>query len=323
MAAAAPVPVDADLGAVLRVIDLPGAVPEPDPAIVLVGVCRRGPLPEAPDACDVLLTLEDGAPRPWVTAADLDDAVARIRAAIAANPIAAAVLTQVMRMRSSLAFADALVIESLAYSALLGGGEFRAWRAGRPVRPRGDLDGPRVRLEREDGALAVTLVRPAARNAVDAAMRDALAEALQFAIDDPDQAPVLLRGEGPAFSAGGDLDEFGEATDLGAAHAIRIAQSPARLLHVLGRRASVRVHGACIGAGIEVPAGAARVVAALDAFFRLPEVGMGLIPGAGGTATIPPRIGRQRTAWMALTGADVDAETALAWGLVDAVEPSP
>ena len=59
------------------------------------------------------------------------------------------------------------------------------------------------------------------------------------------------------------------------------------------------------------------------ATFRLPEVAMGLVPGAGGTATIPRRIGRQLTAWMALTGATVDALTALRWGLVDALDGDP
>jgi enoyl-CoA hydratase/carnithine racemase len=49
----------------------------------------------------------------------------------------------------------------------------------------------------------------------------------------------------------------------------------------------------------------------------LPEVGMGLIPGAGGTVSIPRRIGRHRTAWLALTGNTIDAGTALAWGLAD------
>ena len=83
------------------------------------------------------------------------------------------------------------------------------------------------------------------------------------------------------------------------------------------------VHGACVGAGIETPAAAGRVVARPDAYFRLPEVAMGLIPGAGGTASIPRRIGRRRACYTAVTGWDVDAATALAWGLVDAVEPAP
>ena len=77
------------------------------------------------------------------------------------------------------------------------------------------------------------------------------------------------------------------------------------------------VHGACVGAGIELPAFAGRVVASRDAWFALPEVAMGLVPGAGGTVSLPRRIGAQRTAWLALTGRRIDAETALAWGLVD------
>jgi enoyl-CoA hydratase/carnithine racemase len=52
---------------------------------------------------------------------------------------------------------------------------------------------------------------------------------------------------------------------------------------------------------------------------QLPEVGMGLIPGAGGTATLPRRIGRHRTAWLGLTGQAIDAATGLAWNLVDEV----
>ena len=79
------------------------------------------------------------------------------------------------------------------------------------------------------------------------------------------------------------------------------------------------MHGACIGAGVELPAFAARVVASEGAFFQLPELSMGLVPGAGGTASLPGRIGRQRTAWMALTGERVDLVMALRWGLVDEV----
>ena len=87
-------------------------------------------------------------------------------------------------------------------------------------------------------------------------------------------------------------------------------------------RLTVRLHGACVGAGIEVPAAAAHVRAREGAFFRLPEVSMGLIPGAGGTASIPRRVGRHRAAWMAIAGIDIDLPTALAWGLIDAEEPA-
>jgi len=76
-----------------------------------------------------------------------------------------------------------------------------------------------------------------------------------------DRPPVILTGQGTAFSAGGDLGEFGTAADPGAAHLIRTLRSPARLARQLGVRLTVAVHGACVGAGIEVPAGAARVTA--------------------------------------------------------------
>ena len=74
-----------------------------------------------------------------------------------------------------------------------------------------------------------------------------------------------------------------------------------------------------LGAGSELPAFARRVVAMEDAFFQLPEVAMGLVPGAGGTVSIPRRIGRQRTAYLALSGLRLDAATARRWGLVDEI----
>jgi len=74
-----------------------------------------------------------------------------------------------------------------------------------------------------------------------------------------------------------------------------------------------------MGAGIEVPAFAAHVSAAADSRIALPELGIGLVPGAGGTVSIPRRIGRHRAAALGLSGSVIDGATALAWGLVDAV----
>ncbi|MEC8919542.1 MAG: enoyl-CoA hydratase/isomerase family protein, partial [Actinomycetota bacterium] len=74
-----------------------------------------------------------------------------------------------------------------------------------------------------------------------------------------------------------------------------------------------------VGAGTELAAFAGHLEATGSATFSLPEVSMGLIPGAGGTVSVPRRIGRQRTARMCLTGTTIDAQTALAWGLVDEV----
>ena len=131
---------------------------------------------------------------------------------------------------------------------------------------------------------------------------------------------VVLRGRGPSFCSGGDLAEFGTFPDPATAHVIRSTRNPARLLARIADRVRAEVHGACIGAGTELPAFAKTVIADEKAFFQLPECRLGLVPGAGGTVSVLRRIGRQRTAWLAITGERIDARTALDWGLVDAVE---
>jgi enoyl-CoA hydratase/carnithine racemase len=101
---------------------------------------------------------------------------------------------------------------------------------------------------------------------------------------------------------------------------VRTTRNAGIQLARLADRAHVFVHGPCVGAGVELPAFARRVTARSDATFLLPEVAMGLVPGAGGTASIPRRIGRHRTAHLAIAGRPIDAATALDWGLVDAVD---
>jgi enoyl-CoA hydratase/carnithine racemase len=250
----------------------------------------------------------------------LEIALQRLQAVVAAQPVAATVAAQVFRATLDLSFEQALAAESMAYSMLQATEAFGVWLAANPPPERNDLDQPRVAVAREGEALSIRLTRPAANNAVDARTRDALCEALEFALIDPDGAAVLLSGEGRAFSEGGDRAEFGTFGDPGRAHLVRTLRSPAALVHRLGERITARVHGACIGAGVEIPAAAGRVVARRHTFFRLPEVAMGLIPGAGGSVTVPRRIGRHRACYMAISGVDVRLSTALAWGLVDAVE---
>jgi len=176
-----------------------------------------------------------------------------------------------------------------------------------------------VLVESRDLTTWITLNRPERRNAYGARLRDALTTALGIAVADPSVARVVLDGAGPAFCAGGDLDEFGTTPDPTLAHLVRTRGGAGLPVHELADRLEVRVHGACVGGGIEIPAFAGRVVATEDAWFRLPEVEMGLIPGAGGTASIPRRIGPWRAVHLFVTGARLDARTALEWGLVDAL----
>lgn len=297
--------------------------PTAEPGRIRVGLHCGGDVPPERDleSYDILLSEDLDAPRPWVGVADLDVAVGRLESEIAAQVVAASVCAQVLRFSSAVSFDGALAVESMAFSMLLASQSFQAWRAARPVRSRADAASPRVAVDVIGSAIALRLTRSEVRNAFDAGMRDALSEALSFALEHPDGLAVTLSGEGPCFSAGGDLDEFGAAADVGLAHLIRTLRSPVRLAHALGERLTVELHGACVGAGIEVPAAAGRVIARSDTTFRLPEVSMGLIPGAGGTASLPRRIGRHRTAWLAISGEALAAETAHAWGLVDAVIP--
>ena len=292
------------------------------PGVVRIGLHRAGPAPDPPpDAFDILFSTMEAA-APWVRLPpdEFDRALGQLAAAIARQPVASAVAAQVIRTAARLDVEEGLLVESLGYSTLLASEAFRAWRLEHPARRRAEADPARILVERRDDGLHIRFTRPRARNAVDARMRDALVEALAFAAEDPEGGPVILSGEGAAFCAGGDLDEFGQADDPGRAHAIRTLRSAVGALHRIRDRVTARVQGACIGAGVEVAAAAGRVVAAPDAVFRLPEVAMGLVPGAGGTVSIPRRIGRQRACYLALSGVAVDAAMALDWGLVDAVE---
>jgi hypothetical protein len=248
-----------------------------------------------------------------------DEQLDAIVAAVAATPLAATAMVVLLRSTLARTIDEGLVAESVTYSMLQGGPEFARWRAGREKRQRPERPDA-VLADRLDGTLAITLNRPHVHNAFNRAMRDGVAEALAVALVDDSIDRIVLRGAGPSFCSGGDLDEFGGFPDPASSHLIRLTRSPARLIARLSSRVEVQVHGSCMGAGVELPAFAGRVEAHPDARFALPELSLGLVPGAGGTVSLPRRIGRHRTALMGLTGAAVDASTALDWGLVDAID---
>jgi enoyl-CoA hydratase/carnithine racemase len=176
-----------------------------------------------------------------------------------------------------------------------------------------------VRISRSEDVLDVVLNRLEQGNAIDRPMRDALYEAFQLAAIDPSIARVVLRGEGKTFSLGADLSEFGTTGDPATAHAIRTATLPAHMALRIAERLEVRIQGACVGSGLELAAFAGRVVADPKAWFQLPELSMGILPGAGGCVSLTRRIGRQRAALMILSGKRISARTALDWGLVDEI----
>lgn len=262
---------------------------------------------EAPDAVDVVVRDE----------AELQELVT----AVTTQPVASMVLIDVLRAGESLDVDAAVVLESVAYSTLLASTDHARWLRSQAARSPKRHARPPVRIDRQGAILEVALQRPEDRNAISAAMRDALWEALHLPAMDTTIRTVRISADGPCFSSGGDLSEFGAGHDPGASHRVRLRRSVGRAIHAVADRVEFRVHGRCVGAGVELPAFAGRVVADPGATFRLPELAMGAIPGAGGTVSLPRRIGRRATARLALLGLELGATEALELGLVDEIEP--
>jgi enoyl-CoA hydratase/carnithine racemase len=260
---------------------------------------------------------------PFDLLVDDPDTLTTVCTAIAAQPEAAYVLTQILRHNENSNAQDGLLAESLAYSALQSGAGFRSWIKAQPLKQAVDEQTQPLVIERSGATLHLTLNRPAVHNAYNAALKDALCEALELAQVDTSISRINLSGNGASFCAGGDLTEFGAFDNPLTAHVSRTTRSAGRLLSSLGINTQAYLHGACIGAGIELPAFCNNIQAHPETFFQLPEVAMGLIPGAGGTVSVVQRIGRQNTALMAISHQRVDVDTALRWGLIDGITTEP
>jgi len=249
--------------------------------------------------------------------------LARIKTNIERAPLAAMVFVQHLRASEALTLRNALIAESFAYASVQAGPDFQRWLAGYARSGSGPESAhPPLSSTVDNGVLTLTLTRPDTRNAIGVAMRDALCEALDLALIDPEINTIRIGAEGRTFSVGGDIAEFGQASDPATAHRVRSVRLPAQRLVQLWGKTHIHVHvnGAAIGAGAEIAAFGHHVTASPDAWFQLPELKYGLIPGAGGTVSVPRRIGRQRTAYMALSMARINAQTALDWGLIDAID---
>ena len=178
-----------------------------------------------------------------------------------------------------------------------------------------------VIYQKEDSLAIVSLNRPTVFNAYNVEMRDGLYEALQAVGDDPEVRVMILRGEGPAFSTGGDVSEFGSAPSPVGARAIRWRRDVWGTLLSLPQPTIAAVHGFTVGGGMEMALLCDVCIAAHDAVFFLPETGLGMIPGVAGTQTAPRAIGLGRALDMVLTGKRVNADQALQIGLANQVVP--
>jgi enoyl-CoA hydratase len=176
--------------------------------------------------------------------------------------------------------------------------------------------------EKRDGIAYVTLNRPKALNAYNVKMRDELYEALGAIKDDAEVEVVILKGAGEkAFCAGADITEFLTAPPPVFARKARFDRN------VWGRFLSVRqpviaaMHGYVIGSGIEMSLCCDIRLCSDDARFGLPEPGLGIIPAAGGSQTLPRAIGSAAALEILMSGRWIDAKEALKLKLVNRILP--
>jgi len=182
---------------------------------------------------------------------------------------------------------------------------------------------PAIVLTRDERIVTLTLDRPEVLNAYDRQMRDEIFAALEWLHGEPEVSVLIVRGNGRAFSTGGDLREFGSAPSPLRAREVRQMRDVWGLWATLPCVAIAAVHGYAAGGGLEMALLCDLLVCASDARFGLPETGLGLIPGVGGTQTLPRAIGLGRAAAVLLAGEWLDARAAVRSGLALRAVPRP
>jgi len=176
--------------------------------------------------------------------------------------------------------------------------------------------------EKSDSIAYVTLNRPQALNVYNIQMRDNLYQILQAIRDDPEVRVAIFKGAGEkAFCAGADLREFLTAPSPVIARQVRFGRDVWGLFLSIPQPLIAAVHGYVLGSGIEIALCCDIRISSEDARFGLPEVGLGIIPAAGGTQTLPRIVGRGRALEMLLTSRWLTSGEAFQFGLVNRVVP--
>ena len=173
-----------------------------------------------------------------------------------------------------------------------------------------------IEIARDSGVASITLNRPESINAINDAMRSEVPAALRALDADPGVRVILLRGAGPrGFCAGADLKEERPAGPTSTA-----ARRPATMwiesFDQVRKPVIAAIHGYCMGGGLEIALACDLRIAAPDAVFSLPETGLGLIPGGGGTQRLPRIVGLGKALDLMITGERIDGAEALRCGLV-------
>ena len=177
-----------------------------------------------------------------------------------------------------------------------------------------------VELRIEDGIARIFLNRPGKSNALSSSLLEELLSALKELERAPRLRVAVLAGNGKSFCGGADIHELSELTKTAAKRFIEKIHACCDAIRKLPVPVVARLHGAVIGAGLELAASCDLRIAAEGTRFAMPEVKLG-IPSVVEAALLPRLVGSGRAAWLVLTGEAIDARTALDWGLVEELAP--
>src|SRR5690348_4335895 len=167
----------------------------------------------------------------------------------------------------------------------------------------------------KDGDIAVITLNSPPVNALGAPVRDGLAEGFKAAIADSSVKAIVLICEGKTFIAGADISEFGKPPKGASLFEVE------NIMEGSPKPVVAAIHGTALGGGLEVALCAHYRVAVPSARCGLPEVNLGLLPGAGGTQRLPRITGAEKALEMMTSGQHVPAKECLAMGLVDEIVP--
>lgn len=171
-----------------------------------------------------------------------------------------------------------------------------------------------VLVEREGRTGIVSINRPEAKNALNEAVREQLAKAIQEFDQDPEVLCIIMTGVGDCFAAGADLKDLAKrgAAEMLARSTHRVWQS----ISQCEKPIIAAVKGYAFGGGCELAMHADIILAGESASFAQPEIKVGIMPGAGGTQRLVRAIGKSRAMKMLLTGRPISAKEAADYGLV-------
>lgn len=177
-------------------------------------------------------------------------------------------------------------------------------------------------VKTENGVGHITLNRPKVLNALNDQVITELGAVMGKFKADPEVKVLVITGSGEkAFAAGADIGELAAAAGIEALDLARKGQRLTRDMEQLGKPIVAAINGFALGGGCELAMACTLRIAADNAVFGQPEVNLGIIPGYGGTQRLSRLIGKGRAMDLVLTGRNVEAEEALAIGLVNRVVP--